>query len=393
MLIKCNRIYTSDGVKSGFLKVENGKFAGVVDCAGNEEFLDFSEQRIIPGIIDTHNHGTMGYGLRRLEGYTDEDVDYNVRNYLKALTLHGVTGILPTADFSVFKNIKEITDGEYEGARVLGIHSEGPYGNRVGEKGRPRPCKPVDLDHVKQAIEDAGGLLCLLDVAPEVPGTDELIELLKENNITIGFFHSNCNYEETKAAIEKGITVATHLSNVMTGLHHRDIGGTGALLTSDKVECELICDGLHVSLPYIELLFKCKDYSRFMMISDSSNLAGIAPGEYPGHYQDVKRYVDTEGFIKDSDGRISGSTKAVLYGIGNLVEKLNIPMETVVKMASLNPAVKYGWGERKGSIEEGKDADFVIIDDKYTALRTYIEGECAFDIEKDVIEFNPKFEF
>jgi len=388
MLIKCNQIYTSTGVQSGYLKVENGKFVGV-EKQTNEDFLDYTNYRVIPGIIDTHNHGTMGYATESLPGYTEEDLEYNFRNYLKALPMHGVTGVLPAAETTVFKTIRKVVDEGYTGAKVLGIHSEGPYLYRVGEKGTQKDFPIVEIDKIQQAIEDAGGLLVMMDVAPEIPGIDAVLELLLKNGIKVGYAHSSCSYEEALKAIDKGISVGVHLANVMTGLHHRDIGGCGALLTSDQVDCEIICDGLHVSLPYLSLLFKVKDYSRFMMVSDSSYLAGIAPGIYPSRDEGTMRHVDEEGFIKDSDGRLNGSSKAVLYGIGNLVEKLNIPLETVIQMASLNPARVYGWQHRKGSIEIGKDADFVIIDEQYKALATYVEGECVFDLNHSKIEFNP----
>lgn len=388
MLIKCDRIYTSCGVQSGYLKVVNGCFAGI-EKEADEDYLDYTPYRIIPGIIDTHNHGTMGYATESLPGYTEEDLEYNFRNYLSALPLHGVTGVLPAAETTVFKTIRKVVNEGYKGAKVLGIHSEGPYLYRVGEKGTQKDFPVVKIEEIKQAIDDADGLLVMMDVAPEIPGIDEVISLLLENGIKVGYAHSSCTYEEALNAIEKGISVGVHLANVMTGLHHRDIGGCGALLTSDKVDCEIICDGLHVSLPYLSLLFKVKDYSRFMMVSDSSYLAGIAPGIYPSRDEGTMRHVDEEGFIKDSDGRLNGSSKAVLYGIGNLVEKLHIPLEIVIQMASLNPARVYGWESQKGSIEKGKDADFVIIDDQYRALATYVEGECVFDLNHSVIEFNP----
>ena len=101
--------------------------------------------------------------------------------------------------------------------------------------------------------------------------------------------------------------------------------------------------------------------------------------------------VTEEGFVLSDTGRLCGSSKPVIFGIGNLVEKLNIPLETVVKMASLNPAIKYGLDKEKGSIECGKDADLVVIDDSYGVVATYANGRKVFDKDIDTNLFNPAF--
>ncbi|MPM88149.1 N-acetylgalactosamine-6-phosphate deacetylase [bioreactor metagenome] len=362
--------------------------------AGNqpvEHCLDFGNARIIPGIIDTHNHGKQGYYLYLNVTDSPQEKLRTVENYLQTNAEDGVTGILPTAKLPYFNAIYECSRSNPRGSKILGIHSEGPWLNRVGEKGRPRPYPTVSLDYLREMITEAHGLLKVVGLAPEIPGIDIIMEELKANHIDISFAHSDCNYEQTLAAIEKGINTATHLSNVMTGLHHRDIGGTGALLTSDKVYCEIICDGLHVSLPYLKIILQVKDSTHLLMISDSSSLAGAPVGAYRSPAGDVQVFVDEQGFIKDSDGRINGSSKPVLYGIGNLVEKLQIPMEKVLRMASLTPAQKYGYGDCKGSIKIGKDADFVVITDDYKAVKTFVEGKEVYDQKDSKVGFNPHY--
>jgi len=389
---KSKRIYFEDGCKKGVLVTENGKFVDFL--AGDQDIdgcLDFNDQRIIPGIIDTHNHGKLGYYL--FMDVTDSETEKLrvVKEYLKTNAEDGVTGILPTAKLPYFNAIYECYKEKAIGSRILGIHSEGPWLNRVGEKGRPRPYPTVSVAYLDKMIFDAHGLLKVVGLAPEIPGIDKIMEVLKENHIDISFAHSNCNYEETLQAIANGVNTATHLSNVMTGLHHRDIGGTGALLMSDKVYCEIICDGLHVSLPYLNMILKLKDPNYLLMISDSSSLAASPVGEYRSPAGDVKVYIDEHGFIKDSDGRINGSSKPVLYGIANLVEKLHIPMEMVIQMSCLTPAKKYGFGSSKGSIKIGKDADFVVITEDYKVVKTFVEGNEVYDQHDEKITFNPNY--
>lgn len=388
--IKSSRIYFEDGVRDGILVIDQGVFAGFLNPdVSMSNIEDYGNQRIIPGIFDTHNHGTYGYALNPLPDQTQESIDREIRGYLKALTYEGVTSVFPTCEPVIIENIARIAEEHLDGAQILGIHSEGPYLNRVGENGRPMPSPPVDMNVVHKMVDDARGKLRLVALAPEIEGIHEAMEFFLKHDVKLAFAHSDLKGEGTKRAIEEGITVATHLSNVMTGLHHRDIGALGTLLTSEKVDCELICDGLHVSLDFIKLLLKVKDSSRFMMISDSSELAGLAPGVYDSFWP-LPITVDEQGYLKDVDGRLCGSSKSVLFGIGNLVEKAGLPLETVIQMASLNPARVYGVDHKKGSIALGKDADFVVISDDYQATATYIKGCCAYNSLKEKRIFNPE---
>lgn len=394
MIIYCNEIYMEDGIKDGYLIIENEMF---VDFQPKEKNLkvdkDYSGYRIIPGIIDTHNHGGFGYDL--LRGKSDY---FNLTGYLRAIASNGVTGVFPTCDTDVdtIKKVANYTDPEKKTPNILGIHLEGPWGARVGEKGVNTGYPKVDMNLAKEFLKAANGKLKLIDIAPEVEGAIEVIKFFVSNGVKVGAYHTNANYTQANAGIDAGITVATHLGNVMTGLHHRDIGTLGACLTRDEVDCEIICDGLHVCLEMIDLYFKIKDYSRFIMISDNVSFAGLPEGKYKGMSDDPKSdrqyiYIDEKGFVLSETGRLSGSSKPIIFGIKNLVEKLNIPLETVIKMSSLNPAKKYGFENEKGSIKIGKDGDFVVIDNDYNVIETYCQGNKIFDIKDNEILYNEDF--
>ena len=391
--IKSSKIYFEDGLKDGYLVINNGKIVGFLNSdADVEEYEDYGDNRIIPGIIDTHNHGTYGYGCDKVYE-NQEAVKQNLRKYLYALTYEGVTSCFPTVTYQVKEMADIVTKGDYVGAKVMGLHSEGPYLSRVGEGGRPEDFPPVDMNFVKKMYEDSRGMLKLFAMAPEISGTDEAKDYLLSKGVTIAYAHSDLKKEGAQKAIDSGYRVSTHTSNVMVGLHHRDIGGLGVMLTDPRVQCEVICDGLHVSMEFIDIMFKIKDKSKFMMVSDSATLAGIKPGRYEtGWFTPIN--VTQEGFVRDDDGRLLGSSKSVLYGIGNLVEKLHIPLEEVIKLSSLNAATFYGFDDRKGSIAIGKDADLVIISDDYIALSTYVEGENVYNRQRDGEPiFNPKPSF
>lgn len=388
MIIHSSRIYTEAGCKEGYLFIEDGKIVDIKESCTSSEVIDFHEQRIIPGIFDTHNHGTMGYGLTASDSQDKEAI---VKGYLKGLAAQGVTNIFPTCHIDMIKTVSEVADHPQDGATIVGIHSEGPWLNRVGEKGIKTGWPEVSLETAKKMVADGGGKLKLVALAPEIPGIDEIIDYFTSEGVTLAFAHSDMTYEEARQAIAGRISVATHLGNVMTGLHHRDIGGLGACLQDPEMMYEIICDGMHISLPMIELYFKINDFSRYMMISDCSQMCGAPVGQYKGWNSSMILNMTEEGFVLSDTGRICGSSKPVLYGMANLVEKLHIPMETVVQMASLNPAKKYSLDSSKGSIAVGKDADFVVISDDYQAIATYANGRKVYDCEVDKDLFNPKF--
>ena len=233
MRIRSRRIYTEDGLLDGWMRVEDGK---IVQFGKGEieDALDFGDLRVIPGIFDTHIHGTQGYTM--WEDGVGGDVDAQLDGFLKGVASEGVTFVLPTlfsatgdgdSALDVLTRTASRVGKPQNGASVAGIHFEGPYLHRVGEKGI-RPKTPViNLDFVRKAIKAGGGHLKMMGLAPELPQAYELIDLLTENGVTAAFTHTDCNSAEAFAAFDRGITVATHTCNVMPGIHHRDVGVGG----------------------------------------------------------------------------------------------------------------------------------------------------------------------
>ncbi len=386
MLIRSSRIYTEDGLLDGWMRIEDGKIIQL-GKGEKEGAIDFGDLRVIPGIFDTHIYGTQGYTLWD-EGESG-DIEAQLDGFLKGVASEGVTLVLPTlfsatgdgeGALDVLRRTANRVGKPQNGANVAGVHFEGPYLNRVGEKGIRPKTPTINLDFARQAIEAGGGHLRLMGLAPELPQAKELINLLTENGVIAAFTHSDCNSTQAFAAFENGITVATHLCNVMTGIHHRDVGGLGAALLDGRVSAELICDGLHVSNPMIEIVMRAKPHEKIMLISDCTGYSGAPTGTYRGflgHSGEV--IVDDLGFVREPGGRLRGSSKPVLYGIWNLVENIGIGIEDALRMAALVPARKYGFGDKKGSLKIGKDADFVVVSDDYKALETYVEVRKVFD--------------
>jgi len=392
MLIHSNRIYLEEGCKAGYLEIKDGKFSAFYpESEKLTADIDYGNNRIIPGIFDTHNHGGFGYRLN------DDITEEEIKVYLKGQASFGVTGLFPTTcDIKCIALLAKMSEEEQDGSKILGIHSEGPWGARVGEKGVNTGYPAVDLEVAKKMVEAGNGKLKLVGIAPEVPGAFEAIDYFLSEGVTMAAFHTNANYEQANAGIDRGITVATHLGNVMTGLHHRDVGTLGACLLRDEVDCEIICDGLHVCLPMVKLMLKVKDHDKVIMISDNVQYAGAPVGRYKGMNQaegSDRKYINVteDGFVLSDSGRLSGSSKPVIFGIYNLVEKLGMDLEEVIPLFSYNPIKKYADITKKGSIKVGKDADFVAITDDYQAIQTYVEGRKVYDCEVDKDLFNPEF--
>ena len=387
MLVHSTRIVTPDGVKDAVMKIEGGKIIEFLNSSEVDAIdLELGNHTVLPGIIDTHNHGTMGYGL----GGPCEDIEKEVRGYLKGLASQGVTSCLPTASVEFFPTIAKVMKTEVDGAMPIGIHSEGPYLSRVGEKGINTGYPDIDMEFVKKMVDDAEGQLKLVAIAPEIPGAKEAIEYFTSHGVRCAYAHSDMNYHEALDAFKWGITVTTHTANVMSGIHHRRMGGLGACLLSDEVYNELICDGLHVSNEMIELMLRVKNdhLNKVMMVSDSATAAGAPVGTYRMFGFDV--HIDERGFCLTDTGRLMGSTVPVIRGIRNLHKNLNMELKDIVRMSSYNPAKVYG-AESKGSLEAGKDADFVVVDDDFRVLETYREGKCIYHHEKDTDLYNWTF--
>ena len=388
MFVRSHRIVTDQGIVDGILNLDEGRIVDILPPTARVAItVDAGNHRILPGIIDTHNHGTMGYGLMSEQA----DPEAVVRGYLKGLASQGVTACLPTADFALFETIVKVAQTHVDGAKPIGIHSEGPYLNRVGEKGIDTGHPDIDLKHVQTMIDTAQGMLKLVAIAPEIPGAREAIELLTSQGVRCAFAHSNALYQEALDSFQWGITVTTHTANVMAGIHHRRMGGLGACLLNDEVYNELICDGLHVANEMIELMLRVKKnpFDKFMMVSDNVPMAGAPIGRYhlSGMF-DVN--IDEKGYCLSDTGRLCGSTLPVIRGIRNLAENLHLPLTEIVKMSSRNPAQVYG-APQKGRLAAGMDADFIIIDEDYRVLKTFSEGRCVYDAEKDTDLFNPDF--
>lgn len=385
MIIRCRKIVSEAGIVDGYIEIEGKKIVRIADQSANlKEDLDVQDNMIIPGIFDTHNHGTCGYSP--MDNVTEE----NIRHYCKGLASQGVTSVLPTTTGfeEGYGIIADLSKTDIDGAKIIGIHSEGPYLNRVGEKGIDTGHPMPNVEQVKKMYEASKGTLKLMAIAPELEGATDVIHYLDSKGVRVSIAHTNATYEEALQSFKEGITVTTHTGNVMTGLHHRNMGTLGATLLNDEVNNELICDGLHIRNEMIEIFLRTKKdaFNKFMMISDNVCLCGFPEGRY--HYFGNDLNITKEGYCLTDTGRLMGSTKPVLYGMKNLVTNLHLSIELVSRMASANPCRTYGVLDHKGTLRSGKDADFAVITPDFECVMTYSEGRKVYDREVDTNVLN-----
>lgn len=232
---------------------------------------------------------------------------------------------------------------------------------------------PCDYEYFCRLQEASGGLIRLVDIAPEEPGAMEFIDRVK-GKVVVSLAHTAADYETAKEAIEHGASHATHLYNAMPPLNHRNPGVIGAVRDAGDCRAELICDGVHVHPAMIRATFAMFGAERMILISDSMRATGLADGEYTlgGHAVTVKGNLATL-----HDGTIAGSATNLMDCMRYVVNEVGISLETALMCATENPAREIGIFDETGSIHVGKKADFVLLDKKLNIVGVYVDGKEA----------------
>lgn len=382
-LIKNANIITPYEIKRcSNLAIEDGKIADIFsgeikDVDSYDEIIDAEGKYLSPGFIDLHNHGNFGHDAMEASYEALESMaDFHIKNGITAYLATTMTEH-PEKIRAAVKNIGEyIESGSNDSkvkSQVLGIYLEGPYFS-MEKKGAQPPeyIKDPDLDEIKELIELSKNNIKVVAIAPELKGAKESIKYLKNEGITISAGHTNATFEEAKTGIDLGITQGTHLYNGMRLYSHREPGVVGAVLTDERVACEMICDGIHLHTGAMDLAVKMKGKEGIILISDAMMATGLQDGKYVLGGQDV--YVK-EGAARLEDGTLAGSTLTLNKAVYNMVHMVNVPLNDAVRMASLNPAKAIGMDDRKGSIEIGKDADLIIFDEDIKVSKALIKGK------------------
>jgi len=319
----------------------------IVDCRG---------KFILPALIDIHTHGANGYD------FNSADLS-GMRKIMEFYISHGVGTVLPTvmtdSDEVICRQLALICELAKEYPEVKGIHLEGPF---LSEK----YCGAMPVHFLQKPSADkfyeyqkaANGFIKIITVAPELPDALPFISEISDTGVVVSLGHSGADGETVSKAIKAGAKSFTHFGNAMSALDRHDLNMVGSAMLTDKF-CEVICDGKHVSKDVLRLLVKTKGIDKIIGITDSIMAAGLSDGKYKLGVNDV--------VVKDGDAKLAGSdvragsTLDAYGGLANLVEFCGLSLTQAIKIWTVNPAKLVGLSNRVGTIEIGKDADFIIF--------------------------------
>ena len=374
--IKNGRIVLPDRIVNGAALAYDERIAGI--CAESEipegaEVICAGGDLVMPGLVDVHIHGYLN------EDASDGKAE-GVRKMAYGIAENGVTSFLPTtmtvsygeldAAFGVIRSLKEESKS-WKGAEILGVHAEGPFIN-PSKKGAQ---KEEDIRKPDAAfILDNADLIRTVTIAPEMDEGHECIKtIVRDSDVRVTMGHTAAKYEEAIAAINDGVSRATHLFNAMTPLAHRDPGVVGAALATD-IYTELICDTFHIHPGVFQIVANIKK-DKLVLITDSVRACGMPDGEYSLGGQPV--------FLKGiecrlADGTIAGSVLKLNVAVRNVLANTTLSIPEAVAAASYNPARAIGEAH-KGALKTGYDADIVIADDKMNVKKTIKRGEIIYE--------------
>ncbi|MBQ7913468.1 MAG: N-acetylglucosamine-6-phosphate deacetylase [Clostridia bacterium] len=367
-----------EGLKKCNLSFDS-KIQKISRCADKTaEVIELPDDAVVlPGFIDQHIHGAGGSD--GMDGTLQD-----VATIANTIASEGTTSFLVTTMTQSPENITKALQAvkEYkaanhtDGARVVGVHLEGPFIAAKHKGAQPLEyVKAPDIKAFDEYNAASGNSISIVTLAPEVEGASEFVAHLTKQGVVSSIGHSGAKYPDVEKAVSLGASNVTHTYNAQSPLHHREIGVVGSAMLLDELNCELICDTIHVSVPAMRLLVKNKPLDKISLITDAMRAKGLPDGESELGGQKV--------FVKDgearlADGTLAGSVLRMNRAVQNMVEKVGVPLTQAVDYATINPARMLKIDDVTGSIKVGKNADFTVLNKNYDVLLTVRDGEIIY---------------
>ncbi len=355
--------------------VKDGVFAELNATSANDEGLevfDAEGMRIVPGFIDIHTHGAIGIDINHA---TTDDIERIGRFFATKGTTSWLGSILTdtkeqtVACIKAYKNYKSTP---HAGAEMIGIHLEGPFLADEYRGAHPgHLLSQADIELIREYQDVAEGDIKYITVSPEAGVTPTFIKALNNLGIVVALGHSGADYDTTMACINAGAMASTHTFNAMKLMHQHYPAMSGAVLESD-IYCEAICDGRHLHPAIVRLLLKTKGIDRVLLVTDSIMAAGLEDGVYQ---LGVNEVIVEDGDAKLlSDGTRAGSTLTMEQALKNVLSFTGNKVEDVMPLLGENQAKLLGIHDFVSNIAVGKQADFIILNEKNTVTHTFIHG-------------------
>lgn len=383
MILQSRRVWVlNEWIEAQIEITGDGVIAGICPYGTHKADEDFGRNRIVPGFIDVHTHGAYGYDTN------DAEPD-GLRKWARGIVSEGVTGFLPTTitqseevltralrNVAKTANAQKSDPDSVEGARILGIHFEGPYLSQSFKGAQPaRFCVAPDVDQFKRYLAASDGLIRIVTLACEHDEGYRLTGFLRENGIVASLGHSSATCEQAAMAFANGAASVTHVYNGMAPFHHRNPGIVGAAFRFRNVYGEIICDGLHSNWAAVNAFFTNKGPDYGIMVTDSLRVKGLPAGtrmKFGGNLIELSED-GTAHLVQE--GNLAGSTLRVNEGLRNLVERAGVPWQTAINACTLNPARLLGMEDRLGSIRAGRNADLVVLGEDYSVRAVFVGGK------------------
>jgi len=341
------------------------------------EVLDAGGGYVLPGLVDIHIHGYLGQDAS--DGCYD-----GLREMARGVAANGVTSFLPTtmtvsydelrqAFAQIRKLMEESLAPDWMGARALGVNAEGPFINPIRKGAQPAEfIRPGDAGFLREYAD----IIRVFTIAPEMPGNLECIREMASLGTLISMGHTDATYAQAMAGVEAGVRHMTHLFNGQGPLSHRDPGAVGVALADARISCELIADTIHIHPGLFGLIAKAKG-DQLILITDCTRAGGLGDGEYTLGGQSI--FVEGAR-CRLADGTLAGSVMRFNEAVRNMWRHTGLPLQDVVRMATLNPARAIGADDAKGSLEAGKDADIAVVDGDIRVKATILGGRVIHTI-------------